>query len=230
MEKYNVRVEKRILGVLGGRDLSGSLFKLWAESAHILLAADSGADFVLEHGFRPDGIVGDMDSVSAATLEMGIDLYRDDDQNHTDCEKLLAHVERKGHASVTLLGTEGDRVDHFFATLHACVASPLDIRLAIRDGLARVLRPGRYQIPAYPGRRVSLLPLLPSHGVVLKGVRWPVRGTTMAMGSYLSISNEAVSPLLDLEFTDGALLVTQECRHQDLPIWPDSDGLAILAE
>ncbi len=229
-EKYNVGVQKRVLGVLGGRDLSGPLFKLWADSAHILIAADSGADFVIEHGLRPHAIVGDMDSISPETLGLGIDVFRDDDQNHTDCEKMLAHVERGGHTSITLLGAEGDRVDHFFATLHASVKTSLDVRLAIRDGIARVLAPGHYRIPAFPGRRVSVLPLLPSEGVRLKGVRWPIRGALLAVGDYLSISNEAVEPFLDLEFESGALLVAQEYRQQDLPIWPDTDGLAILAE
>ncbi len=230
MEKYNVDVEKRILGVLGGRDLSGSLFKLWANSADILIAADSGADFIIEHGLRPHAIVGDMDSISPATLEMGIDVFRDDDQNFTDCEKMLAHVAMAGHTSITLLGAEGDRVDHFFATLHASVKSNLDVRLAVRDGLARVLSPGHYRIPAFPGRRVSVLPLLPSNNVRLKGVRWPIRDATLAIGDYLSISNEAIEPFLDLEFASGALMVAQEYREQDLPVWPDTDGLAILAE
>lgn len=226
---YNLVVGKRVLGVLGGRDLNGSMFKLWAKSADILFAADSGADAVVEHGFLPDAVVGDMDSISPKTLALNPDLIRDNDQNRTDCDKLLAHVQTLGHRAVTLIGVEGDRIDHLFATLHSCVTTPLDVRIAIRDGIGHILPPGTYRLPSRPGQRISLLPLLPSEGVTLEHVRWPVNAQRMAVGEFLSISNEATAAEVHLQFTSGALLVTQEVGIPELPVWPDQDGLAILA-
>jgi uncharacterized membrane-anchored protein len=40
----------------------------------VIVAVDGGADAVLEEGFRPDMIVGDMDSASEATLRCGAEL------------------------------------------------------------------------------------------------------------------------------------------------------------
>jgi uncharacterized membrane-anchored protein len=40
----------------------------------VMLAVDGGADALLEAGYRPDVIIGDMDSVSDAALECGADL------------------------------------------------------------------------------------------------------------------------------------------------------------
>jgi uncharacterized membrane-anchored protein len=40
----------------------------------VIVAVDGGADALVQHGFRPDMIVGDMDSVSDRTLRMGAEL------------------------------------------------------------------------------------------------------------------------------------------------------------
>lgn len=44
------------------------------EERPLLIAVDGGADALLEHGFRPDIIVGDMDSVSDRALTCGAEL------------------------------------------------------------------------------------------------------------------------------------------------------------
>lgn len=228
MDKYNLYVEKRILGVLGGKDVSGAMFKLWAQSAHILVAADSGADFALDQGIRPHAIVGDMDSVSASALESGIDLYRIDDQNHTDCDKLLDLIHRWGHEAVTLIGIEGDRLDHVLATLHSCAKSPVRVRLAVRDGVGHVLEPGKFRIPTVPGRRISFFPLHEARGVSATGLMWPLNDTILTIGNAISVSNLTEGESCDVEFESGSLLVLQEVPHERLPLWPDQDGLAIL--
>jgi thiamine pyrophosphokinase len=221
-------VEKRILGILGGRDLTGGMFKLWAQSAHILIAADTGADSSIEQGVRPDAIVGDMDSISPSALASGIDLYRIDDQNHTDCDKLLELAHSWGHSEVTLIGVEGDRLDHLMATLHSCARTPLRVRLAVRDGLGHVLGPGTHRIPTIPGRRISFLPLIEVSSLTVTGVRWPLQAADLSIGNFISISNLAEEPICDIQFESGHLLVLQEIPHDRLPIWPDQDGLAIL--
>ena len=50
----------------------------------VLVAVDGGADALLEEGWKPDVIVGDMDSVSDAALRCGAEL--------------LVHAYRDGHA------------------------------------------------------------------------------------------------------------------------------------
>ena len=169
-----------------------------------------------------------MDSVSASALGSGIDLYRIDDQNHTDCDKLLELAHSWGHREVTLIGVEGDRLDHLIATLHSCAKTPVHVRLAVRDGLGHVLGPGTYRISTIPGRRISFLPLVEVSALNVTGVRWPLQAVNLSIGNFISISNLAEEPMCDISFESGHLLVLQEIPHDHLPIWPDQDGLAIL--
>jgi len=218
-DPYNVDVEKRILAVLGGRDVSESMFKLWAETADILIAADTGADFILEQGLKPDAIVGDMDSISPEALALDIDQYRIDDQNHSDCDKLLDLVQSWGHRAITLIGVEGDRLDHMLGTLHSCAKSSLDVRIAIRDGIGHVLAPGRHTVSATPGRRLSLLPLTRCAQVSAKGLRWPLDAADLAMGEFVSLSNLVDETPVTVDFSSGSLLLLQEVPLSELPVW-----------
>lgn len=159
---------------------------------------------------------------------MGLHLYRIDDQNHTDCDKLLALAADLGHPSVTLIGLEGDRLDHLLGTLHSAARARVEVRLAVRDGIGHVLSPGSYRLSALPGRRISVIPLFRCEEVELRGVRWPLTGSTLRMGEFISLSNVADEPWVELSFSSGTLVVLQEVPLEELPIWPDGDSLAIL--
>ncbi len=178
---------------------------------------------MLENGFRPDAIIGDMDSILPDSLLLGIDMYKLDDQNFTDCDKLLAWAADRGETAITLIGVEGDRVDHFLSTLSSCLKSVLTVQLAIRDGVGHIVRPGFARLKTVPGRRVSFLPLVPSTNVHVRGVRWPLTEQDLALDGTVSISNEASSSVVEISFDSGALLVTQEVPEVELPLWPGSD-------
>ncbi len=199
--------------MLAGGDLPLPLLGAWCASATRIYAADGGADRVLAAGHRPHVVVGDLDSLSArpgteGEALAGIEVVPSDDQDTTDAEKLLALVAARGHGSVTLVSLEGDRLDHLLGTLSAAAASPLTLALGLRTTHARLVQgPGRWCGEAPPGARVSVLPLGVAEGVTLAGVRWPVEGRAMALGGFVSVSNEALGGPLSLSLDAGAVLV-----------------------
>lgn len=206
----NFSVGKRILGVLGGQDVDDRLFKFWAKESDILLAADAGADLALRHGIVPDAIIGDLDSVSADALGSGADIYKFDDENSTDCDKLLQWVVDQGHRSIRLIGVEGDRLDHVLGTLGSCARSPLDIRLILRDGEGILLKAGHHRLEAIAGQRVSLLPVGEVEGVDAPGLRWPLMQATLQLDGFVSVSNVVETAPLEISIASGTLLVILE--------------------
>lgn len=214
-ETSNFFVEKRILGVLGGQDVDDRVFKFWAQSSDILVVADAGADLALRHGVTPHAIIGDLDSVSAEALASGADIYKFDDENTTDCDKLLAWVWSQGYRSITLIGVEGDRLDHVLSTLSSCARSPLRIQLVLRDGVGLILKPGEHELTGVPGQRISMLPIGVAESFSAEGVRWPVHETDFSLDRSLSVSNEFASPQATLRFTSGALLAVIESPNRE---------------
>lgn len=215
-----------VLGVLAGNDMSTSLFKRWAESAEVLLAADAGADLLASIGVQPDLVIGDMDSVSNTVALSGwaasgrTKLVRDDDQERTDCDKLLAAAEAQGFDAITLAAVEGDRIDHLLSTLQSAAQSPLSVRVALRAGIGWVLKAeDRVEVDTKPGRLVSLLPLTETEGVSLQGVAWPLLEERLAPLGKRSISNRATSDHVSARVLEGAALFVVELPEEEAPVW-----------
>lgn len=164
----------------------------------------------MRHGIVPDAVVGDLDSVSGEALASGLDIYKFDDPNTTDCDKLLAWVEAQGHFQIDLIGVEGDRLDHVLATLGSCAKSRLKIRLVLRTGLGYVLRSGSHRLETTTGDRISLLPIVESTGVSASNVQWPFDQAVMSLTGFVSVSNVALSNEVEVGLESGALLVVVE--------------------
>ena len=193
----------KVLGVLAGRDLAPGALEAWLAWADRVVAADGGADLCRAAGREPDAIVGDLDSIADPS-----GLVRDEDQDTSDADKLLALLAREGHLNVTLIGVEGDRLDHVLATLCSVARSSVPCRLVLRSGSARILRAKATVEEAARGR-VSLLPLSPSR-VTLTGVRWPLRDAALSPLGLVSISNAMASDRLFLMVHEGLVALFLE--------------------
>jgi thiamine pyrophosphokinase len=192
-------------------DIDDGRLSSWASSATHLFATDSGADRMIRLGFSPV-VVGDFDSFESLPRASHLRLEQSDDQDTTDCDKLLALVGNDGHGAITLIGTEGDLPDHVVATYSSCVASALNVRIAFRRGIGYVVKDSK-ELRTHAGQRVSLLPLLPCEGVHLEGVVWPLEGATLAIGARTSVSNEATGAGVTVRLERGAALLFLETNE-----------------
>ncbi|MFQ3586482.1 MAG: thiamine diphosphokinase [Fimbriimonadaceae bacterium] len=216
----------RVLGVLAGADMPTALLAEWAGSADLVLAADGGLDRLLEAGLAPHHMVGDMDSTeNARRLEyLAHDtpfvLHRNADPNTTDCDKLLDLARKIGVESITLAGVEGDLLDHTLATIQSALKSGLDVRLALRRGVAWVLSgPKSVAVATVPGRRVSLIPLGELSEVDLGGVEWPLSGASMGPRGLTSVSNRATAKRVSVRVGSGDALLFVERTEEETPSW-----------
>ncbi|MBL8064401.1 MAG: thiamine diphosphokinase [Chthonomonadaceae bacterium] len=199
---------QRVLGVLGGLDLSLETLIMWARSADVVYAADSAVDRLLPAGIEPI-VVGDLDSCTSDLH--GLRVVRDIDPNSTDCDKLLALAAHDGHKSLTLAGLEGDLLDHVLATLSSVVAANLAVRLVLRRSLGILIKGGGRAIePGLHGKRVSLIPLVPCSGASLTGVLWEFADQPLTVGGFLSVSNEGTGTVVASLRTGAALLIFEK--------------------
>jgi thiamine pyrophosphokinase len=177
--------------VLAGRDLAPRTLEAWLSWADYVVAADGGADLCREAGREPDKIVGDLDSISDRR-----GLSADPDQDSSDADKLLAFLKREGIESATLIGVEGDRLDHVIATLYSVARVPqVSCRIVLRMGVVFVVR-GPSEVERGSYNIVSLLPLGTAR-VTLSGVRWPLENAVLDPLGLVSLSN-AGDPRLDV--------------------------------
>lgn len=215
-------MSQRVLGVLAGRDMPLGLLARWASSADLLVAADSGGDTLLEAGYRPHVLLGDLDSASETARDAAHALLERPDQSSTDCDKLLHHLHEIGVGAVTLAAVEGDLPDHVLGTVHSAAkgASTFDmrVRLAFRRGIGFIV--ARHAVVStVPGRRISVLPVTECLGVRLEGVRWPLEGAELHPMGLTSLSNQAAASQVKLEIGQGVALLFAEMPDEEMPAW-----------
>ncbi len=207
-----------MLGVLAGRDMPTSQLQHWVAEADTILAADAGADILLEIGIRPNYVIGDLDSIQAGLEQSSV--HHDPDQSLTDCDKLLAKSIELGHEKITLSCVEGDQLDHMIATLHSAARHPIHVQVALRTGIGFLLVTGeKIEIQTEPGRRVSLLPLAHCDGVTLKGVEWPLDNDSITPLGQTSIGNKAVLSRICVEILSGVAFLYVERLLTEGPVW-----------
>jgi thiamine pyrophosphokinase len=210
----------RVLGVLSGRDADGALLKRWAQSATNILAADGGANILYGCGIAPHVVIGDLDSISENARNAAHEVIRVDDQNSTDCDKLLLYAQEKGFVAITLACGEGDLPDHVLATLQSAARSSLDVRIAYRRGIGWIIKPNKpFDIETSSNRRLSLLPITNCEGVTLRGCHWQLEHAPLSPAGLTSISNRTEGGGVRVTMTKGVALLFIEFEPAEMPLW-----------
>jgi thiamine pyrophosphokinase len=193
-----------------------------AERAAPLLAADGGANRLARIGLKPDVVVGDLDSMAAATRRfLGEErLLECPDQERTDLAKLLHHAfDELGLGRLTVLGAVGGRIDHTQANLGllACYGLGEALQFRTEDELLWGVR-GELELEAAAGETWSSWTYDPAVRVTLTGVRWPVSRAPLDAGNRPSISNLAVGARVRVVAEGGAVVVMRQLRrHRNGP-------------
>ena len=169
-----------------------------------LVAADGGAETALGAGFRPEKVIGDFDSLSAAArATLAAQLHPVQEQETTDFEKCLTRIDAPLALAV---GFTGARVDHGLAVLNTIirVPRPPTIVLGLCDITFRA--PLRLELDLMAGTRLSLFPMAPVTGRST-GLRWPVDGIAFAPNGHVGTSNQALGGPVTLSFDGPGMLV-----------------------
>lgn len=173
--------------IAGGPVLSRDLRAALAR-APVVVAADGGADRALALGVRPAAVIGDMDSISAATLaQLGTVVHAVPEQESTDFDKALRNIRAP---FVLALGCLGGRVDHELAVLSVLIRRQSMPCLLIGREDVVFAAPPMLQIAMQAGDRFSLFPMAQVTGRS-SGLKWPIAGIDFAPNARGGTSNEA---------------------------------------
>ncbi|WP_424952379.1 thiamine diphosphokinase [Deinococcus sp.] len=177
----------------------------------LVVAADGGARHAAMLGVRIDTWVGDFDSSDDLNLSIPRTVHPRAKAS-TDAELAVALAREAGATELVILGAFGGRFDHTFAL---CLGA---VRLA-REGLSVTLHSGderghpllpeqTLRLHSTPGQTFSVLAASDLKGLGITGARWNLQGAEVALGSGLTISNEATGTELRFELETGTALVT----------------------
>ena len=179
----------------------------------VVIAADSGVHAVLDRGWFPDVVVGDLDSARddavAAAVDAGAELEAAAvDKDETDLELALDAAVRRG-ATELLVVVRGDgRLDHQLANLMALAAPSLaDVEVAalIGDHEVWTVR-GERRLDLPVGRHLALVPVGGRATITSSGVAFPLAAETLSPFAGRGIANEVTETPVHLVVHDGVAL------------------------
>lgn len=186
-------------GEINKRDLDRAL-KIGPE----VVAADGGANAAVTQGLIPKAVIGDFDSIDAATCAALQEetLHHFKDQDSTDFDKCLGNVD----APLILgVGFAGARLDHHLANLNTLVRFPNKKCILLGERDITFVAPPSLTLDLPANTLVSLFPLGAVEGVS-DGLKWPISGLNFAPDGRVGTSNEATGPI-SLAVTSPKMLV-----------------------
>lgn len=184
-----------------------------------LLAADGGLAHLHRLGLRPDGIIGDFDSLGY--VPAGAEVFP---VEKDDTDAMLAA--RKGlelgfRDFVIYGGLDGPRLDHAianFQTLQFLADRYARGYLVGRDYLVSVIRSETVVFPAGAEGILSLFCLGPdARGVTLRGLQYPLENGCLTSGFPLGVSNHFTGREAAVTVAEGSVLALWD-RKNGFPI------------
>jgi thiamine pyrophosphokinase len=167
------------------------------DAADLVIAADGGANALVQYGRYPDVLIGDMDSVTPTVLARCADgscrlLRYPVAKDETDTELALLEAVRLGARRITLLGVLGGRIDHSLANVLLLTLPALaGCMVQIYDGHSFIFLV-RDELVVH-GQKGDLLSLIALNGDALgvrtEGLQYPLRDEPLSFGAARGISN-----------------------------------------
>lgn len=202
----------RALLIGNGERVSPKLLKTLAAQADYVLAADGGADNVLACGVTPDGVIGDLDSISTrAKRALASKILHVPTQDNTDLEKALSWLVQHQFTQVTLIGFVGDRWDFSIGNLLALARFARKMEICVAGDKWRIFPLlHKAEFTCKKNKRVSLIPLKTCTDVTLTGLKYPLRHARLTSCTTRTLSNQTTATRFSVSFTRGCMLVYQE--------------------
>ncbi|MBC7088271.1 MAG: thiamine diphosphokinase [Tissierellales bacterium] len=188
-----------ILIVSGGKKISKEKLKELCKANDLIVAADSGADQLIDLNILPDYLIGDLDSISLKskklleTKDINVIIYPKE-KDKSDTEIALDLVIKKSPTTITFTSVIGTRMDHSLSNiflLKKLYDLNIDSQIIDDNNLIKILNNEQSIINPSDFDYVSIVPIsLDGIIISIKGFHYNLDKQFVKFGSSMCISNE----------------------------------------
>ena len=163
---------------------------------------DGGADKLIELGYKPTCIIGDLDSLSKKPEDYGCEFIALPEQSKNDLEKGLEWCLDKGIKDITLIGFSGLRDDHHTAALFALksFSEKMDITMLTNHSAVRCIK-GSSKFKVSKGQLISILASQSDTLIRTTGLKYELSNEKL-LSPGNGISNIAISNHIEIDSND----------------------------
>ncbi len=180
----------------------------YLKNAERIVCCDGSVSNLINAGYLPDFIVGDLDSINNELADRFYDrLFYDDNQDTNDLTKAVEWCRMSGYTNIVILGATGKREDHTIGniSLLAEYAREMEVIMVTDTG---ILRPylESCEIISFTGQQVSIFSLDPQSEISSSGLKYGL--VNKKIGNWwVATLNESLGEKFTLEFKGGAVIV-----------------------
>jgi thiamine pyrophosphokinase len=197
---------------LNGKLPRSGLIKKFIQKDSFIVAADGGANRLRRLRIKPDVIIGDLDSISKASLSYFLsnntEVIKISEQETTDFEKALKHCLKIKIGNAVIFGATSMRPDHSlnnFSILKRYYKK-IDIKF-ITDEYEIEMAERKMKFKYKKNGVVSLLAMPFAGGIKTSGLQYQLNNEDLEFGKKEGTLNRAISDEIKITFRKGDLLI-----------------------
>jgi len=178
--------------------------------AATIVCCDGACEKLLQHGFTPHHIVGDMDSLSPVLQQrFATILHHFPDQETNDLTKAVKFCIAQGCEALAIVGATGGREDHSIGniSLLADYAAEINVKMVTDTGIFTPLL-NSATLHSFTGQKVSIFCLTPETRITAQGLQYPLDNVIFDSW-WKGTLNTATGDKIHLQFDSGKVIVYQ---------------------
>lgn len=173
-----------------------------------IFAVDGAFYYLNQSGISVDYITGDFDSLLKEDIPSGLNFLNTYDQEHTDFDKALNIIHKKGFLNINVWGGSGKEQDHFLGNLSTALKYKKKLSIIFHDKYHSYFFSDKktffYQ---KKNKKVSLFPFPEVEGLQTHGLKYPINKGDLEIGKNIGIRNESYEEKIEINYKKGELLI-----------------------
>ncbi len=216
-------LSKRLVIVANGELKDLTFYEAVIRPDDYIVCVNGGTGHALALGLKPDLVIGDLDSLSAADREEVNRLNPElivypSEKDKSDLELALDHAVKSKPNEIILIGAlGGTRFEHAFINvllLYIPLRQRIPARIISEDQEIMLVR-DQATIDGNAGDYLSLYALTNrADGIITGGLKYPLSNDTLYFASTLGLSNEFISKQANVSLKSGLLLIIKSSAEK----------------
>jgi thiamine pyrophosphokinase len=180
----------------------------YLRNATRIICCDGSTSQVVDAGFTPEAIVGDMDSISEELAFRFSDrIYTIEEQESNDLTKAVGWCTRNGWLDIVITGATGKREDHTIGNISLLAEYTLSAHvLMVTDTGFFIPLINSTMLHSFPGQQISVFSIDNKTEITSHGLKYPLNKTRLT-NWWQATLNESLSDNFRLDFHGGRLIV-----------------------
>jgi len=174
-----------------------------------IIAADGGYNKAVDKGYRPQVVVGDLDS--AKNIADGVEIIKfNKNKDQTDGELAIKYAISAGFRKLYIYGASGGRMDHVLYNMRLiAIAAVMGVKCVIcGDDFDAYYANSTFELDVSQGDLISIVPYQEKvHILSTEGLGYEINDAEFDMFNTIGVSNYAVDSKIVIKIDKGDALI-----------------------